>query len=426
MKFEIREDFLNTAQWTKPLEMDLSKTSLITNFNQKIVGLGSCFASNLQTHITPFGFHFWFKREICAHYTSRSILETLQMLSSRKKHDLNDLYSWDDAENEVSSRVHFKLRHYCGQNAQERILAHMEQIDAEARNEIMNADIIVITLGNTLYWNWSTEPRRSVLAFDGLDYNSFERIDQTPADVTRDLEEIYSVLSGFGRNRPPRLVVTVSPQRYLYAPEISRDMPPLMLNTLMKSILRVGVHDFVKNHKNDGIHYFPAFEMVTEELRLYESLSTYDFCHINQDLTPRYVVKRFLKSYCSDEVLSVFPLIEAWQSFSSDIKEALRMGGVPGSKAIAAPVKIFLEKLRSVLLVVECNPLLAACVDFLQKMDQHDLIVEYLSDVKAHPACQAKIAESMLLTAKRHEGKKKLVEVHQNHRNEERNFQKSL
>jgi hypothetical protein len=51
------------------------------------------------------------------------------------------------------------------------------------------------------------------------------------------------------------------------------------------------------------IDYFPAFEIVYEELRQFETLSHYDFVHIDQIHTPERVVKKFLQAYAGDAVL---------------------------------------------------------------------------------------------------------------------------
>ncbi len=47
-----------------------------------------------------------------------------------------------------------------------------------------------------------------------------------------------------------------------------------------------------------------------DELRHFETLSGYDYLHINRDTTPAYVVKRFLLSYASEAVIDQLPLLD--------------------------------------------------------------------------------------------------------------------
>ena len=74
--------------------------------------------------------------------------------------------------------------------------------------------------------------------------------------------------------------------------------------------------------------------MVIDELRLYESLSIYDHLHINQDGTPKYVVKRFLQQYSSAAVLDSLPLYEDLKRVHDLSSARIKAGAEINSKHI--------------------------------------------------------------------------------------------
>jgi hypothetical protein len=342
MKFSCPTDFLRNAQWLKPLEMPPKREVLLTSFAQKMVGFGSCFAQNLKSVLDNYYFPFWFNRDSCAHYTTDTLLQTLRRASGIEEHREDEIVHVHGDSNDIVLINYFKTRFY-GPDALENARKARTTLDAELVANVKDADVFIITLGNSRVFVPNNRKTTACNIY-GLGVEDFTAYQQTPAEVERDLREIRDILLRIRAGRPLTLILTVSPQRYFYDPS-TVERSTLENNCLMKATLRVAVDSFVRAHPNEGVHYFPAFEMVIDELRLHETLSTYDHLHINQDFTPRYVVKRFLKFHASDGVLANLPLVEARRELIEETKLAFSRGATPTHPEILAGWRTFFEGL---------------------------------------------------------------------------------
>jgi hypothetical protein len=305
--FKLAKDFLPTAQKQEPLLMDLKKDPFITSHNTKFLSFGSCFAQNLQKELKHLEFDFYFNRNICAYYTTTPLKEMLFWIANDVPHDDDELYFYNEEGTDVGCYRYFRMRCY-GENAQERTLAEMYRLDDELKQNLQDTDIIIITLG-TAQNGHLNRTGKQICTFFGIPPEESTINALSVTDVQTDLEEIYQHLLTIRNGKSFELFLTVSPQRYNWAWKIT-GLPSLVENNLSKSILRTGIHQFTEDMSSETIRYFPSFEMVVDELRLYETMSIYDHLHINQDGTPKYVVKRFLKNYCDEKLLSILPLCE--------------------------------------------------------------------------------------------------------------------
>jgi len=105
-----------------------------------------------------------------------------------------------------------------------------------------------------------------------------------------------------------QMIITLSPQRYKWSNVYLEGKCGFVDNSLNKAILRVAIEQFVETYSN--VTYYPAYEIVIDELRQYETLSGYDYLHVNRNTTPKYVVKRFLLSYAGEDVVNQLPLLD--------------------------------------------------------------------------------------------------------------------
>ena len=105
-------------------------------------------------------------------------------------------------------------------------------------------------------------------------------------EITSSLERIIQIL----RKIRPQLhvIFTISPVRHF--------KDGLQENLLSKSLLRVSLQEFMEE-KN--IHYFPAYEILLDELRDYSWYAD-DLLHPNKK-AESYIWNRFLQSCCSAE-----------------------------------------------------------------------------------------------------------------------------
>lgn len=111
--------------------------------------------------------------------------------------------------------------------------------------------------------------------------------------------ELSAVLAKLREINPAcRLLLTVSPVKHL------RD--GVVENSLSKAILLQSVHGLVAQHPQCA--YFPAYELVTDDLRDYRFFET-DMAHPNQQAID-YVWSKFAGSYFSDDTLALNQRLE--------------------------------------------------------------------------------------------------------------------
>ena len=342
-EFKLSKDILLDAQNLDALQMNLEQNPVIEKLETKFLGFGSCFAQNLQRLLEPFSFPFYFNRSICAFYSTPPLRQTLEWLVEGRSHTEDKLYFFDDTQTDISSYRHFRLRNY-GKDALQRTFDEINELDRELREKITDSDIFIITLGTALN-GYMKKNGDAICSFFGVPSEEaiFKLI--SAEEVTRDLDKIYENLLKLRGEKSFELVITISPQRYNWTSTVS-GMPPLMENFLSKSTLRVGINDFINQKKLKSVHYFPSFEMVIDELRLYESLSIYDHLHINQDGTPKYVVKRFLQHYCSPTVLDSLPLYEDLRRAKDLTSARTRAGADISSKHLKFAWECIFNRIR--------------------------------------------------------------------------------
>lgn len=319
LKDIVRTDFLGEAQWLKPIETHIDSFEWLTSFDAKILTIGSCFAQNIQNVLKHYSFDVYFERDICAHYSADSILYMLKHLKQKKtKADLS-LCRSDGTD--VCAMGYNRVR-YFGDDAVEKCIDRCSELDKQLIEQIRTRDVFIFTLG-TVY---SARDKEGIVICSFYGYSSDEVSwhCSNATDIEKQLEEIYSTLLSIRGNSDFKLVLTVSPQRYNWSKEIT-GKGFLQQNAFSKSSLIIGVDAFLENHKEHAC-YFPAYELVVDELRLYETLSTYDHLHINDSLTPKYVVKRFLKAYSSEHVLSGLVLLESLSYLNDHTKNFIEKG----------------------------------------------------------------------------------------------------
>lgn len=316
--YEATRDFLYTAQITEPLRIGLPRKSLVNGFDQSFVSFGSCFAQNMMQVMTVLGFRFWFNRDICAHYNAETIANVLEWVAERREHTDDDLYFFKSDEI-VTYRINMRKRFY-GPEARERALSYMRTLDTECRKHITNCDVFVITLGTARVIRLK---RNGVAVARGYGIPLSEwTMDLTSVEHTvQQLERIRNTMLLIRNGRPFTMIISVSPQRYAFSDDTLRnsdkqhasdtEYDPFVDSMLNKATLRVAVTEFLRRNDFDpSLVYFPSFELVLEELRLFDTINHYDFLHIDPHHTPEYVVKRFLKAFADDAVLEQLCLHE--------------------------------------------------------------------------------------------------------------------
>lgn len=106
-------------------------------------------------------------------------------------------------------------------------------------------------------------------------------------EIQSSFEILYKQLKTF--NPHVRLILTVSPVRHI--------KDTLELNSVSKSVLRVACHEIAGRYED--VEYFPAYEIMMDDLRDYRFYST-DMLHPTSDAED-YIWEKFMERYFSSQ-----------------------------------------------------------------------------------------------------------------------------
>lgn len=217
------------------------------------LALGSCFAAHiggwlrdgkLPVVVNPFG----------ALYNPAGIAQAVERLDSGRAFEAAELF-------EHNGLWHSALHHgdFSGTD-REAVLETINRTLAEGTQTLRQADYLLLTLGTA----WVYEQRGEIVA----------NCHKLPARefVRRRMEttEIVDRLAACIEQRPEKhWILTVSP--------VIHRGDGLIENQLSKATLIVAAHELIRRFP-ERVHYFPAYEILTGELRDYR-FYTDDMCH---------------------------------------------------------------------------------------------------------------------------------------------------
>ena len=147
---------------------------------------------------------------------------------------------------------------------------------------VRTADTVVLTLGTA----WAYRLRETgelVSNLHKLPASLFEKELLTADEIVNGLAEVHALLRRVNPNI--RIVLTVSPVRHV------KDTLPL--NAVSKSVLRVACHYL--SELLPGVSYFPAYELLTDELRDYRFYAA-DMLHPSE-VAEDYIWDKFARAY---------------------------------------------------------------------------------------------------------------------------------
>lgn len=166
---------------------------------------------------------------------------------------------------------------------------------------------------------------------------------QPAGNFSRSLMRVESVCASFAAfyeklkqfNPGVKVILTVSPVRHV--------KDTLELNSVSKSVLRVATHELA--NQLDDVEYFPAFEIMMDDLRDYRFYKA-DMLHPTEEAED-YIWEKFMERYFSAEARD---FVRRWEA----IRSALRHRPFhPQSSAHRQFLRDTLEKLEEIRSVVD-------------------------------------------------------------------------
>jgi hypothetical protein len=263
---------LNTLITPEPLAIPLTHADTVLSF-------GSCFAEHIAAKLKEYRFNIQ-ANPTGILYNPASIHQVFSRLQQAEPFTEKDLFLHQDLWR--SFMHHGSFAHPDKNVALERMNAEFERAQAHLKN----CSCLFLTLGSAFAWFLQSKPTHVVANCHKLPSSTFERRMIPAHDIARLLGDVFLELTR--RNPTLQIILTVSPIRHLRhsAPE----------NSLSKAQLITACH--LLSAEWDSVHYFPAYEIMLDELRDYRFYAN-DLTHPNE-LAQQIIWERFVQS-CIDE-----------------------------------------------------------------------------------------------------------------------------
>lgn len=258
---------LTTPVEIKPLSNRLS-------YKDSVLFIGSCFADEMgrrcteryfDARVNPFGVLF----------NPCSISDCLGLLEG---YGINAEQCSFIPEDVIETSGGFCSFHHHGSMARptaQEFLDNANRVLADASDFYYREGWVVVTLGTAFIYT-DKESGNVVANCHKLPADRFER-------TMIDSDQVYDALSQYVAARPNRQwIFTVSPVRHL--------ADGLHANTLSKATLHLGIEKLVNRYPN--AHYFPAYEILMDELRDYRFYAD-DMMHPSAQAAD-YIFERFM------------------------------------------------------------------------------------------------------------------------------------
>ncbi len=258
------------------------------NYRQSFLFIGSCFAENIGEEMEKYKFTTFINPNGIV-YNAASITIAL------RKHITN--YQMKESELFFANEVWNSWEHHSSFSKVEKknTVEDINNSISKANNVIKQADWLSITFGSAYYYK-RNNTGRIVANCHKQPQKEFTKhlltTNEIVTDYTALMEELKSI------NPKLKIVFTVSPVRYI------RD--GVIENTRSKAILIEAIHQLKDKHTN--VFYFPAYELVIDDLRDYRFFKE-DMVHPNKQAI-KYVFEKFVETTFDDESKHIYERIK--------------------------------------------------------------------------------------------------------------------
>lgn len=265
---------LNFEPKSSEFKLDHSKSCFL---------IGSCFSDNIGEKLKERKFKI-ISNPNGNLFNPFSIHTALQHLFQKNEIDSNFFIQRDS--------MHYSYFHHSSVNAnsQKTLIEKIQTIKEESKSFLQSCDYLFITFGTAYYFQLISH-NIIVANCHKQASSNFEKRLAKPEDIVKDYQILIKELKSFNPNL--KIVFTVSPVKHL--------KDGIVENTLSKSTLILAIHQLVSEIKD--CFYFPAYELVTDDLRDYRFYKE-DLAHPNQQAID-YVWEKFSDTFFDAKTLEL-------------------------------------------------------------------------------------------------------------------------
>lgn len=260
-------------------KVNIRPSGLELDYGHQYFCLGSCFAESVMSYLNvhkfsvsgnPYGIV----------YNPISIARQIELLCKGELPSKSEIFFHQGLSH------HFDFHGNFSDPDTDEAFKRMSKSLADGRESLLNADLLIITLG-TAFGFYHKANNRLVSNCHKVPSGEFYRKRSSPSEIRESLHKSISEL--FALNKKLKIIFTLSPVRHI------RD--GLIENNRSKSALLLSI-DYLLQDFEDRAFYFPSYEIVMDELRDYRFYES-DLIHIRKEAVD-YIMERFSEFLHSD------------------------------------------------------------------------------------------------------------------------------
>ncbi len=297
--------FQDTAPHVRPL-IEMPHHPLMTRSSDSLCLLGSCFTWHLHNEaLRGLGLNSIFQWHTGFHFSTESLANLLERIADGTPHGEEDLYWYPD---EVGGfrpfRYYFNQRFPAEQK--DDVLARLAVLDGECAAAIRSCSHLMLVTGTPRVVRLR-KTGECVAVTARMPADDYVHHRNSVEEEIRNLERYKAAVLRIRGGRPVTMLYMLSPMRYMFhalcsegcSEDRTDQASPFIEDSLGKAIMRVALHSFLERQTGGTDHYFPAFELVIDELRAHESFCG-DHAHVPHfPHVSHYVVRRFAETHAS-------------------------------------------------------------------------------------------------------------------------------
>lgn len=264
--------------------VSIPASPFIISHRDSIMMMGSCFVDNIGNKMTESGFRTMVN-PFGVLFNPISIKKSIERIESCSPLTMNDVFYRDDAFNSF----HFHSR-FAKSDAEE-YLSNVNNAITECNERFKEISVLFVTFGTS--WIYKLESTGEVVSnCHKWPANTFVRERLSAEQI---VSEYTPFISRLLQNKPGlNIVLTVSPIRHFK--DGAHD------NQLSKATLLLAADALVRSFP-DNVYYFPAYEIMMDELRDYRFYAD-DLVHPST-LAVNYIWKKFSSVVFTEETMAL-------------------------------------------------------------------------------------------------------------------------
>lgn len=226
-----------------------TKPSFTITHQDRILTIGSCFSENIGHYFERYKFHVNIN-PFGQQYNPYSIVKAINRLISPAPYADSDLVYQDELYHSSDHHGSFSRA------SKEEALAHINSHLKTASASLKNISVLMLTFGTSHYFRLK-ENGKVVSNCHKMPGTYFDFELMKPEDIVSELEKAFTAL--WSINPSMKIILTVSPVRYFAFGHFENSVSKAHLFTALNTL----------KGKYPQVYYFPAYELVMDDLRDY-------------------------------------------------------------------------------------------------------------------------------------------------------------